>query len=269
MIRTALATGILLAFMANWAVADDAAGMAAYRRGDIGNAVREWTAAAQKGDANAQVNLGVLYAKGKGVKQDSGEAMNLYTLAAEQGNPWGQYLLGEMYAKGWGLPENNAQTMRLGEMLATQGNSEAAAAAGTLSATGIGYGLEVDEPLAAYYFRLAALHGLPIAGFRLGQMLAEGRGVKRNQAEAFHWYSSAAEHGDAQAAGALSLAYARGEGVQADPEKALFWMDVALKAREKGLEKYRQRLASKLPQDAVSRAATEATEWTPRPANTY
>jgi uncharacterized protein len=267
MVRTALATGILLTFMANGAFADDAAGMAAFRRGDISTAVREWTNAAQKGDPNAEVNLGVLYAKGKGVEQDLGQAMNLYTLAADQGNALAQYLLGEMYAKGWGLPDNNAQTMQLSQMLATQGNNDAAGVAGSLSETGIGYGLQADQTLAVYYFRLAALHGLPVAQFRLGQMLEQGKGLKRNPAEAFHWFSSAAEHGNGPAAGALSVAYAKGEGVQADPEKALFWMDVALKAQDKGLDKYRRQMSSKLSQDEVSRAANEANSWKPLPAN--
>lgn len=268
MIRTVLASGILFTFMANGAFADDdAAGMAAFKRGDFTTAANEWTVAAQKGDPNAEVNLGVLYAKGRGVPMDLGQAMNLYTLAADQGNSLAQYLLAEMYAKGWGLPDNNAQTMRLTQMLSTQGNADAANAAGSLSETGIGYGLQVDQGLAVYYYRLAALHGLPVAQFRLGQMLEQGKGVKKNPTEAFHWYSEAAQHGNGQAAGALSLAYAKGEGVQADPEKALFWMDVALKAQDKGLAKYRRQVSEKLSQDEVSRAASQAAAWKPMPAN--
>ena len=41
--------------------------------------------AAKQGDADAQYNLGVLYADGRGVRQDHAEAVRWYRKAAEQG----------------------------------------------------------------------------------------------------------------------------------------------------------------------------------------
>ena len=44
------------------------------------------TLAAEKGDANAQLNLGIMYAKGRGVDKDEGKAFHLWAMAAEQVN---------------------------------------------------------------------------------------------------------------------------------------------------------------------------------------
>ena len=41
--------------------------------------------AAEKGDSDAQLNLGVMYFKGQGTPQDYGEALKWYRKAAEQG----------------------------------------------------------------------------------------------------------------------------------------------------------------------------------------
>jgi TPR repeat protein len=42
------------------------------------------TQAADKGDANAQLNLGIMYAKGRGVGKDESKAFQLWARAAEQ-----------------------------------------------------------------------------------------------------------------------------------------------------------------------------------------
>ncbi len=61
---------------------------------------------AEQGDAKAQYNLGVMYAKGQGVPQDYQEAVRWYRLAAEQGHASGQFSLGAMYTAGQGVPKD-------------------------------------------------------------------------------------------------------------------------------------------------------------------
>ena len=75
-------------------------GLDAHERGDYVTALKEWRPLAERGDANAQSNLGVMYDKGQGVPQDDKTAVKWYTLAAEQGNALAQYNLGVMYANG-------------------------------------------------------------------------------------------------------------------------------------------------------------------------
>ncbi len=58
---------------------------------------------AEGGDADAQSNLGRMYAAGLGVPQDHAEAVRWFRLAAEQGDVNAQATLGRMYAEGRGV----------------------------------------------------------------------------------------------------------------------------------------------------------------------
>jgi uncharacterized protein len=62
------------------------------------------TAAAERGDARAQAQLGFMYASGRSVPQNYTLASYWYRRAAEQGNAAAQHLLGLMYDKGFGVP---------------------------------------------------------------------------------------------------------------------------------------------------------------------
>ena len=65
--------------------ADFQKGLTAAQSGDYATALREWTPLAEQGNAAAQGNLGMMYAKGDGVPQDNKTAVKWYKLAAEQG----------------------------------------------------------------------------------------------------------------------------------------------------------------------------------------
>jgi TPR repeat protein len=61
---------------------------------------------AEQGDADAQINLGVMYFTGRGVPQDYAAPTSWYRKAAEQGDAGAQYRLGVMYAYGHGVPKD-------------------------------------------------------------------------------------------------------------------------------------------------------------------
>ena len=63
---------------------EDAA--AAYGRGDYATALQLFRPLADQGNAGAQFNLGVMYAKDQGVPQNYAEAVRWYRLAADQGD---------------------------------------------------------------------------------------------------------------------------------------------------------------------------------------
>ena len=65
--------------------------------------------AANQGNAKAQFNLGMMYAAGTGILQDSVEAAYWFRKAAKQGNAKAQYQLGLMYASGKGIPQDDIQ----------------------------------------------------------------------------------------------------------------------------------------------------------------
>ena len=51
-------------------------------------------------------NLGIMYARGRGVPKDFKMAFKQYTKAAEQGYADAQFELGEMYGLGLGVPQD-------------------------------------------------------------------------------------------------------------------------------------------------------------------
>ncbi len=65
----AVALAVMLA-MATPAWADFNDGLAAYKRGDYGMALREWWPLAEQGNEKVQAVLGFLYYKGQGVSQE-------------------------------------------------------------------------------------------------------------------------------------------------------------------------------------------------------
>jgi TPR repeat protein len=79
---------------------------AALQRGDYRLAAGLFYPLAERGDARAQYNLGLLYASGLGVTHDYQTALKWYRQAAQQGHAGAQGELGQMYAKGDGLPQD-------------------------------------------------------------------------------------------------------------------------------------------------------------------
>ncbi len=110
-------------------------------------------ARAEQGDADAQFNLGVMSADGRGVPQDDAEAVRWLRLAAEQGDADAQVNLGVMSAEGRGVPQNDAEAVR--------------------------------------WYRLATEQGFANAQVNLGVMSAEGRGVPQDDAQAHMWFNLA------------------------------------------------------------------------------
>jgi hypothetical protein len=126
---------------------DTAAGLKAFRQGDYATALREWKAEADKGQSEAEYNLGMLYLKGQSVAPDTQEALRLFRLAAEQGQPDAQFQLGLMREKGVGVPQNYAEAEFWFALAAGRGDPEAESGLAGLYEQG--YGVEKDLKRAA------------------------------------------------------------------------------------------------------------------------
>ncbi len=61
---------------------------------------------AEKGQVEAQLELGTMYLEGRGVQQSYPEALKWFRKAADKGNAAAQFHLGVMYAKGLGVPRD-------------------------------------------------------------------------------------------------------------------------------------------------------------------
>lgn len=110
-------------------------------------------ARAQKGNAAAQYDLGVMYAQGQGVAQDYATAVSWFGKAADQGNAAAQSALGFMYARGQGVPQ--------------------------------------DYAAAVSWLRKAAEQGDAGAQYNLGSMYDDGSGVPQDYVQAHKWYNLA------------------------------------------------------------------------------
>ncbi|HPF46303.1 MAG: sel1 repeat family protein [Alphaproteobacteria bacterium] len=87
MTRFFLIFSMIATLFAATANADNAKGEEAYANGDYALALKEFSAAAEKGDMNAQYNLGVMYEHGNGVEQSDKKAAEWYQKAADNGHP--------------------------------------------------------------------------------------------------------------------------------------------------------------------------------------
>ena len=108
-------------------LADFASGLAAYQQGDYAAAYHEWLPLAEKGSADAQFNLGLMYVDGKGVPQDYTQAANWFLRAAEQGQVEAQHNLGALYGVGRGVKRDYVQAYKWLNICAAGGNKGCAA----------------------------------------------------------------------------------------------------------------------------------------------
>ena len=104
--RAAIVPALALAFLTVSpglpdALADAAAGSAAFEKGDYVRAMAEWASAAERGDPDAEFGLGMLYERGDGaVRQSYKEADRWYQKAAEHDHVGAQYRLALIWSAG-------------------------------------------------------------------------------------------------------------------------------------------------------------------------
>ena len=92
--------GLLLSVLAQPASAGYREGLEAYSRLDFDTALAEWLPLAEAGDVPSQYQIAVLYLRGDGVPQDYAEAVKWFRKAADHGEADAQFNLGHMYAQG-------------------------------------------------------------------------------------------------------------------------------------------------------------------------
>ncbi len=154
-------------------------------------------AEAARGDAAAQVNLGVMHVRGEGVPRNIAKAVDLFRRAAAQGNAAAQVNLGLMYANGEGVPRNINRAQELLQQAAAQGNADAEVNLGLMHVRGeLG---PKDLTKAHDLFHRAAVQGQPLAQNNLGLMYHLGDDVTKDQVMAHVWTSLAAQQGVEQA----------------------------------------------------------------------
>jgi TPR repeat protein len=214
-------------------------------------------ASADKGDANAEFELGRAYYHGEGVPKDFAQAFGLYQKSAQQGNMKAENNLASMYRDGEGVPRDIAQATQWYqkaaeqggalaqynlavilihrrkhdpkeaaqwfEKAANQGVSEAQLELGRLYFTG-DTGFAANSALAAKWLEQPAAAGNADAQEMLAELYQNGNGVPQDIKKAFDLYQGAANQGNATAQGCLGLMYCTGSGVKLDPITGYKWL---------------------------------------------
>jgi len=127
----------------------------------------------------------------------------------------------------------HAAPMRFGVAAATPldrlaARAEAGDAAAEL-AVGLRYlgGAQQDPARAFHWVTLAAIHGHPLAQYRLALLYANGTGTPKDDTHALQWYEAAALQGNRKAMHDLAIAYAQGHGTVRNPAEAARWFSRA------------------------------------------
>src|ERR1019366_8738746 len=100
---------------------------------------------AYAGDANAQIQLGLIYLTGDGVAKDDAEALKWLRKAADQDNATGERFLAEMYFKGRGVPADNAEAAKWLRLAAEQGDAQSQHNLAVLYTQGLGVPRNLKE----------------------------------------------------------------------------------------------------------------------------
>ena len=113
---------------------------------DIPEAVKWYRLAAEHGDNSAYVDIGILYARGRGVKKDPNRAVQYYIMGAQKDEPDAQALLGTSYALGTGITQDNEKALYWYRKAAENGSIEAMKELGYIYETGrLGVKKDLDE----------------------------------------------------------------------------------------------------------------------------
>ncbi len=187
----------------------------------LGRAYGYFKAAADKGDANGNYNLGMCYLRGLGTEPDDQNAVNCFYRAAEKEHPEAINNLGLMFREGRAVERNLEESVSRFEKSA--GYDNAFGQYNLALALQNGEGVAKNEVRAANLLAKAAEGDCVEAVDAYGLALLDGRGVKPNPDAAFHHFLRAAEAGYPPAMENLSTCYRLGKGVKADERRALEW----------------------------------------------
>ncbi len=163
-LRGWLLCALVILIAAQFAVAGDlTSAEQAYKKKDYTTALKEFTPAAQHGDAIAQLYLGKMYMLGQGVGANRDQAIKWFKASGNQGNADAQFFLGTIYL----LPHKDIlQGLMWMRLSAEQGNQDAQLLLGETYMQDLKE-LPHDPVQADKWLRLAAKDNLPFYQLQL------------------------------------------------------------------------------------------------------
>jgi localization factor PodJL len=153
-------------------------------------------AAANTGNAKAELLLGLKYLDGDGMAVNEAEAARWLERAAKQGEAVAAYRLGTLYERGHGVPADPKKAVQWYTVAADAGNRKSMHNLAVAFAQGAGVTKNYVE--AARWFSKAAALGLADSQFNLAVLYERGMGVTQSLIDAYKWYAIAAAQGDTE-----------------------------------------------------------------------
>ncbi len=161
-------------------------GFQAFSTGNYEQALRLWLPLAEKDNADAQYNLGILYMKGLGVEKNLKTAFIWYKRASANGHTDAMYNLGTMYNKGKVIYRSPKDANKWWLKAAERGNAAAQVNIAGDYAYGRNLGKDVDKAIS--WWKKSAQQGNKDARAALHKTYSEGLfGIAVNQQEAKRW----------------------------------------------------------------------------------
>jgi TPR repeat protein len=168
--------------------------------------------AADKGLAEAQNEVGVLYQQGLGVERNQAEAVKWFRRAADQGGSVvAQNNLADIYVLGLGVPQDFKEAIKWYRIAAGQGSSYAENVVGV--AYEHGFQVAQDDAEAFRWYRRAANKIYDRPGntwihspqYNIAAMYASGRGTAQDYVRALMWFNLAVSFGDTKPPAPLGI----------------------------------------------------------------
>lgn len=218
-------------------------GAEAYKRGDNHKAAKLFTLEAERGDANSQYSLGVMYYNGQldpapGTKEAVQAAAKWWWRAAAQNLPspgpssQARSNLARIYLEGLIEDGPHDDFVKITNAAANQGNPSAQTLLGVLFFTGMGVPQNYFE--GARWYRKAAEQDSEFAKVLLGFAYRLGKGVTKDDSQAAMLFEGPAKTGYANAAYELGIMNRKGEGVETNLESAVHWFTLVIRKNRSG-----------------------------------
>jgi TPR repeat protein len=183
-------------------------------------------AKAEKGDPDAQYQLGTMYAGGQGATNDFVAAAKWFRLAADQGLAIAQNNLGGLYFSGRGVPQ--------------------------------------DFEESAKWYQKAASQGFIPAQMFLGWMYSTGKGIEENQKEGLKWYQMAAEQGNKDAQYNVGLILLNSETSKPDYVESYKWLNLAAAQGNTNAIRYRAQMIISMTPEEIKEAQRRSSQFKPK-----
>lgn len=183
---------------------------------------------AERGDPDAQFELGLRMLTGEGVKKNEKEGVQWMEKAANQKHLRAQFVMGSLYEDGAGVPKNEGKAFEWYRKAAENGFAPAQHA--VAMAYDLGKGVKKDAVKGTEWLQKAADQNHPPALTALAAKIERGVGVAKSPAKAALYYLRAAQQDFVPAMNRLASMYYAGLGVPLDYRRAGAWYQRAARS---------------------------------------